>query len=36
VDLPHFVRAAYIHNAGYAGALLGLIAAIIFNRRSIK
>ena len=36
VDLPQFVRVAYIHNAGYAGALLGLIAAILFIRRTIK
>ncbi len=28
VDLPAFVRVAYIHNAGYAGALLGLLLAL--------
>jgi len=27
-DLPSFVRVAYIHNAGYLGGLLGLVAAI--------
>jgi uncharacterized membrane protein SpoIIM required for sporulation len=27
-DLPAFVHVAYIHNAGYVGALVGLIAAI--------
>jgi hypothetical protein len=32
VDLPGFVRAAYIHNASYLGGLAGLIAAIIFLR----
>jgi hypothetical protein len=32
-DLPSFVRAAYIHNAGYLGGLIGLIAAIIYLRK---
>jgi hypothetical protein len=27
-DLPAFVNVAYIHNAGYLGALVGLIAAL--------
>lgn len=27
-DVPAFVRVAYIHNAGYLGGLIGLIAAI--------
>lgn len=27
-DLPAFVNVAYIHNPGYAGALVGLIAAL--------
>ncbi len=29
-ELPGFVRVAYIHNAGYLGGLVGLIAAIIY------
>jgi hypothetical protein len=35
VDLPSFVRVAYIHNAGYLGVLIGLVAAIIYlpNRK---
>ena len=33
MDLPGFVRVAYIHNAGYLGGLLGLIAAIIYLQR---
>jgi hypothetical protein len=33
VDLPGFVRAAYIHNASYLGGLFGLIAAIIYLRK---
>jgi hypothetical protein len=32
VDLPNFVRVAYIHNASYLGALLGLILATIHLR----
>lgn len=32
-DLPSFVRVAYIHNAGYLGGLMGLIAAIIYVQR---
>jgi hypothetical protein len=30
VDLPSFVRVAYIHNASYLGGLIGLVAAIIY------
>ena len=30
IDLPAFVRVAYIHNAGYLGGLIGLIAAICY------
>ena len=33
VDLPSFVRVAYIHNAGYLGSLIGLILAIIYARK---
>jgi hypothetical protein len=33
VDLPSFVRVAYIHNAGYLGGLIGLVAAIIYLRK---
>ena len=35
VDLPAFVRVAYIHNSSYLGGLVGLIAAIVLlrNRR---
>jgi hypothetical protein len=33
VDLPSFVRVAYIHNAGYLGGLIGLILAIIYTRK---
>ena len=33
VDLPNFVRVAYIHNASYLGGLVGLIAAIIYVRK---
>ena len=33
VDLPSFVRVAYIHNASYLGGLLGLIVALIRIRR---
>jgi hypothetical protein len=29
VDLPSFVRVAYIHNASYLGGLLGLIIALV-------
>jgi len=29
VDLPSFVRVAYIHNAGYLGGLVGLVIALI-------
>ena len=30
LDLPSFVRVAYIHNASYLGGFIGLVAAIIF------
>jgi len=33
VNLPGFVRVAYIHNAGYLGGLIGLITAIIYLRK---
>ncbi len=33
VDLPRFVRVAYIHNAGYLGGLVGLIIALFQLRR---
>jgi hypothetical protein len=33
VDLPNFVRVAYIHNAAYLGVVIGLIAAIIHLRK---
>jgi hypothetical protein len=33
LDLPRFVRVAYLHNAGYLGGLAGLVAAIIYLRR---
>jgi len=33
VDLPRFVRVAYIHNASYLGGLIGLVVALIRLRR---
>jgi hypothetical protein len=33
VDLPNFVRVAYIHNASYLGGLLGLVGAIVHLRK---
>jgi hypothetical protein len=33
VDLPGFVRVAYIHNASYLGGAVGLIAAIIHLKK---
>ena len=33
LDTASFVRVAYIHNASYLGALIGLIIAIIYLRR---
>jgi len=38
VDVPGFVRVAYIHNASYLGGLIGLIAALYFvkNRRGSR
>ena len=35
VNLPSFVRVAYIHNAGYLGGLIGLVSAI-FHLRNRK
>lgn len=32
-DLPAFVQVAYIHNAGYIGAFVGLVTAVCFCRR---
>ena len=33
VDLPDFVRVAYIHSASYLGGLIGLIVALLHLRR---
>ena len=33
VDLPSFVRVAYIHNASYLGGLIGLVTALIHLQR---
>ena len=33
VDLPSFVRVAYIHNASYLGGLIGLVTAVIYLRQ---
>ena len=33
VDLPSFVRVAYIHNASYLGGLIGLMVALVYLRR---
>jgi hypothetical protein len=33
VDLPSFVRVAYIHNASYLGGLIGLVAVVIYLRQ---
>jgi hypothetical protein len=33
VDLPRFVRVAYIHNASYLGGLVGLIIALLCLKR---
>jgi len=33
LDLPSFVRVAYIHNASYLGGLIGLVAAILYLRK---
>ncbi len=33
VDLPNFVRVAYIHNASHLGGLIGLIVALLHLRR---
>lgn len=34
INLPGFVRVAYIHNASYLGGLIGLIAALIHLRKT--
>lgn len=36
VDLPSFVRVAYIHNASYLGGFIGLIVALLYLRRERK
>jgi hypothetical protein len=36
LDLPSFVRVAYIHNASYLGGLVGLMSAIVRLRRLKK
>ena len=33
VNLPAFVRVAYIHNASYLGGLIGLMVALLYLRR---
>jgi hypothetical protein len=33
-DLPSFVVVAWIHASGYAGSLVGLLAALLYVRRS--
>jgi hypothetical protein len=33
-DVPAFLKVALIHTAGYFGALAGLLAAIVYLRRS--
>ena len=33
VDVPGFVRVAYIHNASYLGGLIGLVGSIFYLRR---
>ena len=33
LHLPNFLRVAYIHNASYLGATVGLIAAIIYLQK---
>jgi hypothetical protein len=30
VDLPHFVRVAYMHNASHLGGLIGLVLALVY------
>jgi hypothetical protein len=34
-DLRSFIRVAYIHNGSYAGGFIGLIAALIYVRKSV-
>jgi hypothetical protein len=36
IDLPGFVRVAYIHNATYLGGFIGLIAALFYVQRRKK
>jgi hypothetical protein len=36
LDVPGFVRVAYIHNAGYFGGLFGLIFALIYLRNHVR
>ena len=36
VDIPAFVRVAYIHNAGYLGTLIGLVVSVIRMRNQIQ
>jgi hypothetical protein len=36
IDLPGFVRVAYVHNATYLGGFIGLIAALIYVQRRQK
>jgi len=36
VDLPSFVRVAYIHNASYLGGLIGLVVALVDLHRGKK
>lgn len=35
-DLPRFARVGHIHNCGYIGALLGLVATMILTRRQAR
>ena len=34
-DVPAFVRVAYIHNAGYLGGLVGIVAAAMLLWRKV-
>jgi hypothetical protein len=34
LDLPSFVRVAYVHNASYLGGLVGLVAALLYLRKA--
>jgi hypothetical protein len=33
LDLPSFVRVAYIHNASYVGGLIGLVVTVLYLRK---